>query len=90
MYLMRKMNSPRISLSNRALATLLVAALVVSIGGTILGFDQLGGTAMFTGHAVADRADVPNDDAGISAAEGDSGVASNSSGQAGPMQEKRS
>lgn len=59
------MNRPQKPLSNRYLATLLTAALAVSIGLTLVSFDQLGGFALFTGHAVTDQVAMSEDGAGI-------------------------
>ncbi len=61
------MNRLQKPLSNRYLATLLTAALAVSIGLTLVSFDQLGGFALFTGHAVTDQSDMPEDGEGIDA-----------------------
>lgn len=48
-----------VDVSNRTLATLLVAAIVISLGGTLISLDRLGGLAPLTGQATLDTADIP-------------------------------
>lgn len=68
-----------VDVSNRTLAVLLVAAIVISLGGTIISLDRLGGMVSLTGQVTVDAADVPApveviavaDDSGMEADEAD-------------------
>ena len=47
-----------VDISNQTLATLLVAAIVISLGGTIISLNRLGGIMPLTGHATSSMANI--------------------------------